>query len=142
MNDHDLNESCRDAIDRALVQRVLRRILIHDLLPFGEHEPGLSIREIQRELADLGFKVGIRSLQRELDDMAELFWVEKAGTKGRSAFWKKLRDENLADHVRPLACMARGRMHSDQESGQRKVGARHSQECPDFNSDIEVKRNT
>ena len=80
-----------------------RLFTIHDLLPYRKGVRGMGAARIQRHLEGEGFQVDIRTVQRDMRLMEELFFVEASTGAGKEQLWKRHYPENLCSRLRPGA---------------------------------------
>jgi hypothetical protein len=69
--------------DRSMLKGISILSLLHDLLPWDEDQPGLTPRCLQTKLQRMGIPREMRALQRDLEDLVEVAWVETEGQRPR-----------------------------------------------------------
>ena len=81
--------------DRSLFKRVYILFVLHDLLPWNEDQPGLTPRCLQKKLQRLDIQRGMRDLQRDLEYLVEIAWVETEGKRPRR--YRRFYPQSLAN---------------------------------------------
>lgn len=69
--------------DRSMLKGISILFLLHDLLPWDEDQPGLTPRCLQTKLQRMGIPREMRALQRDLEDLVDVAWVETEGQRPR-----------------------------------------------------------
>ena len=83
------------------IEQVMLAFMLHDLLPWEDDEPGLSVPEIRRRLKGLGLALTDRQIQYCLRQSAEVLWMDKETMPGARAGWKRLNPESLCTLLKP-----------------------------------------
>ncbi len=83
------------------IEQVMLAFMLHDLLPWEDDEPGLSVPEIRRRLKGLGLALTDRQIQYCLRQSAEVLWMDKETVPGARAGWKRLNPESLCRLLNP-----------------------------------------
>lgn len=83
------------------IEQVMLSFLLHDLLPWEDDKPGLSVPELRRRLKGLGLLVSDRQIQYCLRQSAEVFWMDKEAVDGDRPGWKRLNSGSLCGLLKP-----------------------------------------
>lgn len=111
MNDANQGPDRKGAgFDRALIEKlqvpkhieqVMLAFMLHDLLPWEDDEPGLSVPELRRQLKRLGLLVTDRQIQYCLRQSAEVIWMDKEAAPGAPVGWKRVNSGSLCRLLKP-----------------------------------------
>ncbi len=111
MNHDNRRTDCkRSGFDQQLIERlgvprhveqVMLAFLLHDLLPWEDDEPGLSVPELRRRLERVGLVFTDRQIHYCLRQSAEVLWLDKEAVDGDRPGWKRLNSDSLCNLLKP-----------------------------------------
>ncbi|NKI35133.1 hypothetical protein HFP89_08135 [Wenzhouxiangella sp. XN79A] len=90
-----------EARSRAATEKMMRVMLIVEMLPSEDDEPAVSTREIEAYLTSRGFVVTRRTIQRDLEFIQQHFLVIGEQGRGRQQLWRRVCIGDWMDNFEP-----------------------------------------